>query len=136
MEAQIRLGNIQVTHLSLQTKTFDTSVTAADDLETTLNFGQDYSDEDSKKFAILFEVIISNPSKDFEMSIKITAHFESNVDIDDEFKKSSFAQISAPAIAFPFVRVFISNLTLNSGYSPIILPSFNFIKIVEDKQNN
>jgi preprotein translocase subunit SecB len=134
MDTQIKLDSVQVTNLSLETKTFNPSVTATNDLETTLNFGQAYSEEDSKKFSILFKVVISNPNKDFVMSVNVTAHFESSVNVDNEFKKSSFVQISAPAIAFPFVRAFISNLTLNSGYNPIILPSFNFIKIADDNQ--
>lgn len=133
MDTQIRLGNIQVTHLSFESKTFDQSVTATE-LNTQLSFVQAYSEENTKMFAIVFEVAIENPSKDFAMNTKITAHFESNMEIDEEFRNSSFTQISAPAIAFPFIRAFISNLTLNSGYNPIILPSFNFIKMAEDIQ--
>ena len=46
----------------------------------------------------------------------------------------SKTKANAPAIAFPYVRVFISNITLNAGYNPIVLPSFNFIKLAEENK--
>ena len=64
---------------------------------------------------------------------KAIAHFSTNIEITTEFKHSSFIKVNAPAIAFPYVRVFISNMTLNAGYNPVVLPSFNFIKLSEEK---
>lgn len=53
--------------------------------------------------------------------------------IDEEFKKSSFPKINAPAIAFPYLRAAIANMTLQAGLPPLMLPSFNFNKLAEDK---
>ena len=55
--------------------------------------------------------------------------------VDEKFKQSDFLTINAPAIAFPYVRSYISNLTLQSGFSPIILPSVNFVKLAKKISN-
>lgn len=130
MSFQIKLNHIQVTDLSLSAGSFDKGIT--NDLETSFGFKTGFSEKNNRSFAILFEIILENKEKGFFLKIKSTAHFETDKDIDFEFKESSFVKISAPAIAYPYMRTFISNLTLNSGYEPIILPSLNFIKLSEE----
>ena len=127
MDTQIKLVNIQVTDLLLNVKTFDKEIT--NELETNLKFETGFDEENQKLFAIIFDLSINDEKTEFNLNVKVTAHFETNTIIDDGFKNSSFVKISAPAIAFPYVRAFISNLTLNGGYNPIMLPSFNFINI-------
>lgn len=67
--------------------------------------------------------------RDAEFSIKLEMLFLFQIDqhIDEDFKQSDFVKINAPAIAFPYVRSYISNFTLQSGFDPIILPSVNFV---------
>lgn len=36
------------------------------------------------------------------LNIEYTANFETDSEIDEKFKESSFAKVNAPAIAFPF----------------------------------
>lgn len=60
--------------------------------------------------------------------------FKIDEDISEEFKLSNFPKINAPAIAFPYLRAFVSNLTLQSGFEPIILPSINFVKLAEENE--
>ena len=52
--------------------------------------------------------------------------------ITEDFKLSSFPKINAPAIAFPYLRAFVSNLTLQSGLEPVILPSINFVQLANN----
>lgn len=135
MDIQIRLKSVQVTALSLNAESFDNSITNdnEDNIETSLTIGTGFTDnETSKAFAILFDLDINNKDRTFVLSLKATAHFETSAEINDSFKGSDFVHISAPAIAFPYIRTFISNTVLNSGYDPIILPSFNFYKMAED----
>lgn len=54
------------------------------------------------------------------------SHFRTSDPIDDKFKNSHFPTINAPAVAFPFLRSFVSTLMLNAGYDPVILPDINF----------
>lgn len=134
MSNQIRLKHIQVTELSLKIDTFDKTVT--NKLETTFGFSTGFASGSNKDFAIIFDLGLQNEENKFLLNLKATAHFETDAPIDEEFKESSFVRISAPAIAFPYIRSFVSNLTLNSGYDAIMLPSFNFVKISEDMRND
>ncbi len=133
MNNQIRLKHIQVTDLTLNVKTFNKEVT--NNFKTSFGFGSGFTDESQTDFAIIFDIGLQNDDDDFILKIKATAHFETDNIIDEDFKNSSFVKVSAPAIAFPYLRTFISNLTLNSGYEAIMLPSFNFIKMSEEKEN-
>ena len=133
MEHQIRLVDVQFTDIDCKIKSFDKEITEG--LSTSLAIGFLYDKDDSRKFAIVFDVELDNEKKDFKFSLKAIAHFSTNIEITTEFKNSSFIKVNAPAIAFPYVRVFISNMTLNAGYNPVVLPSFNFIKLSEEKQD-
>ena len=131
MEHQIRLVDVQFTDIDCKIKSFAKEITR--ELSTSLAIGSLYDEDDSRKFAIVFDVELDNEKKDFKFSLKAIAHFSTNIEITTEFKNSSFIKVNAPAIAFPYVRVFISNMTLNAGYNPVVLPSFNFIKLSEEK---
>ena len=74
-------------------------------------------------------------AEEFGISLEMAFLFELNENIDEKFKQSDFLTVNAPAIAFPYVRSYISNLTLQSGFSPIILPSVNFVKLAKKIDN-
>ena len=42
---------------------------------------------------------------------------------------NNYLKISAPALIYPYMRAFISNMILQSGMNPIILPTVNFASI-------
>jgi len=77
-------------------------------------------------FALAFET-----SEGMAVKLGFRSKFATDSVVDDEFKKSGFPYVNAPAIAYPFLRVFVSNLTLNAGYSPVMLPSVNFVTLKE-----
>lgn len=54
--------------------------------------------------------------------------------ITDKFKNGSFPAINAPAIAFPYLRSFLSIITMLSGYPPVMLPSVNFVEFAINAQ--
>ena len=89
-----------------------------------------------RRYSVTFNAAITNDDKTFSLSLVAVAFFESNVDITEEFKNSEFVKINSPAIAFPFVRSFINTLSTNAGFSPIILPSFNFAKLEQPQTNS
>jgi preprotein translocase subunit SecB len=131
MAPKIVLRLFQITKLSLDSKTFDEAVT--DDLEAKLRYGAVFSDKEEHDFAINFHIFFGGHDKEIEIVVEATAHFQTDIAIDDDFKSSSFIKINAPAIAFPYLRAFVSNVTLNAGYKPLILPSFNFISLSDAK---
>lgn len=89
----------------------------------------------ANKFCVSFKIAFFDPDEIFSLSIEADALFESTSPINKEFLESDFSKLNAPAIAFPFLRSFISNFTLNAGYNPIILPAFNFSEVVEVSQD-
>lgn len=94
-----------------------------------LDVGTKIPDEDdAKHFAIELRTELQL-KEGYIVKIVYVSEFETNEPISDEFRKSSFPRVNAPAIAFPFFRAFISTFLLNAGYEPIILPSINFTKL-------
>ncbi|MGD4786207.1 protein-export chaperone SecB, partial [Xanthomonas citri pv. citri] len=81
----------------------------------------------SRDFLVTFEIVLSL-SQGYLLEIEHSSIFTSNVNLDKKFQESNFPKVNAPAIAYPFLRTFIANFLLNSGYEPIILPSINFTK--------
>ena len=96
-----------------------------------LSMGHFFSEENSKEFGIGFRINIKD--EEFNILMEMVFLFELDENVDEKFKQSDFLTINAPAIAFPYVRSYISNLTLQSGFSPIILPSVNFVKLAKKK---
>ena len=94
-----------------------------------LSMGHFFSEENSKEFGIGFRINIKD--EEFNILMEMVFLFELEEDVDEKFKQSDFLTINAPAIAFPYVRSYISNLTLQSGFSQIILPSVNFVKLAK-----
>jgi len=95
-------------------------------------FGAAFSETESNNFLVVFELTLN--VEDANLSIEYEATFETDEIISDEFKNSHFSKVNAPAIAFPYLRAFISTFLLNSGYDPVMLPSVNFAAL--DKQNS
>lgn len=94
-----------------------------------LKTSQTFSEEEKRKFNLFFEINVKD--RDFDFDIKMLFIFELDVDITEEFKVSDFPKINAPAIAFPYLRAFISNVTLQSGFNPVMLPSINFVEFAK-----
>lgn len=95
-----------------------------------LKTSQTFQEEDKRKFDLFFEIDIKD--NDFDLYIKMLFTFELDEDITEEFKVSDFPKINAPAIAFPYMRAFISNVTLQSGFNPVMLPSINFVEFAKN----
>lgn len=100
-----------------------------------LSMGNFYPEDNNKAFGV--GLFIELKDNEFSLKVEMVFLFELDSIIDDEFKNSDFPKINAPAIAFPYVRSFISNITLQSGFAPVILPSINFVEFVKrDRSNN
>ena len=122
---KIQLKNWKVSNLSLSL--LDENI-QRDDNSFDLESGNYFSEEkDSNTFGVGFKLKIND--KLFNLVVEASFYFELDEEITDEFKLSSFPKVNAPAIAFPYLRAFISNLTLQSGLEPVILPSINFVQL-------
>ncbi|MGQ1947574.1 protein-export chaperone SecB [Geofilum sp. OHC36d9] len=123
---KIQLENWKVQELSLSVLNDETRK----ENSFNLNSGNFFPEEDNKTFGVGFTVEIKD--KRFNLSIEATFIFSLEEEVTEEFKVSNFPKINAPAIAFPYLRAYISNLTLQSGFDPIILPSINFVKLSKE----
>jgi preprotein translocase subunit SecB len=129
---QIRFNHIQFTEIDYKVDSFNKEITH--ELETKLGVGTLFSDKKNNEFAVVLDVELTSKSNKFNLKIKSIAHFSTPDEINHDNRNSPFFEINAPAIAFPFVRTFISNLTLNSGYDPVVLPPFNFMQLAAEKK--
>lgn len=54
----------------------------------------------------------------------------------DNIAESQYFTVNAPAIAFPYLRAYISTLTTQSGIPPIILPTLNLSGLADLLKQN
>lgn len=95
------------------------------------------SEEDKNDFLIHFKLDIKAPlleenEDDGVLKVDFIARFSSKEPITQEFKDSNFPRVNAPAIAYPFIRAFVNNFFINSGYNPVLLPTYNFTKSIQE----
>ena len=129
MKIQLKDWRISKVHLELLPEEFKREKNTFN-LETSSIFSEEIS---SNKFVISFNVSIED--KSFDITLEANFKFELLDEvITDEFRNSNFHKINAPAIAFPYLRAFISNITLQAGFEPVILPSINFVQLAEQKK--
>ena len=102
------------------------------ELDTSVNIKKEciFKEDKDKEYIILFKGSFKNEI--FDLEIEFVAVFGTSEIIDESFKESIFVKSSSPAIAFPYLRSFISTLTLNAGLPPLILPAYNFTKENEE----
>lgn len=97
-----------------------------------LKSGSLFSENEKKSFGVGFNLEVKDI--EFDLSIEALFRFSLDEEITEEFKLSDFPKINAPAIAFPYLRALVSNLTLQSGFDPVMLPSINFVKLAEERE--
>jgi preprotein translocase subunit SecB len=85
------------------------------------------------KFKVKFYLTLYNNKDGYYIKADYDTIFETSEQITEDFKESNFPNINAPAIAFPFLRSFISFITLTAGHNSILLPSINFIDLYKKK---
>jgi len=98
-----------------------------------LSFSDGYADDDKFSFVISFDLKIES-TQGFKLDINFLALFNTDEEVDEKFKGNSFTSINAPAIAYPYLRSFISTLTVNAGYQAVLLPTVNFQALAKKRK--
>ncbi len=122
---------IQLVNTSVDNFEFNRVQVEEDDFQ--LEFSPAFSEEEVDSFLVRFKVEFKS-KQSYQFTLIYVAEFKTNELVKDKFKKSPFPAVNAPAIAFPFLRSFISMFTLNAGFDAVILPSINFQAAYNDKQ--
>ncbi len=124
----IRLLNVKFISVNYKAKNlFDKRISS--EMSVDVQYKLRFNDKQPKNYLVDFTIKVTDKNDEVSLSLQAIALFKTNQTIDEDFKKSSFANQNSPAIAFPYIRSFISTLTVNAGLDPIILPAFNFAKI-------
>ena len=92
-----------------------------------------FSEEPSKKFDVFFGLRLKIKNSHL-LLLEYESTFKLDDVVDEGFIDSHFPHVNAPAIAFPYMRAFVSTLLLNAGYDPIMLPSVNFSAMHKEKE--
>lgn len=78
---------------------------------------------------------IVDENKALKILVQVVATFEFSSDIDQHVLSDMFYK-NAPAIIFPYVRAYVSSLTVLSGIDAINIPTMNLTSIAEDLKEN
>lgn len=130
---KIKLLDYRVVNLCLQASERDGQLDMASN-DLSLEVGQLYPDGEKNIFGIGFKV--SFRQEGFKVKAEMRFFFETDSVITDDFKNGPFPAINAPAIAFPYLRSFLSILTMQAGYAPVMIPSVNFVEFAKRAVKN
>ncbi|ELB2754419.1 protein-export chaperone SecB [Vibrio alginolyticus] len=119
------------------------SIEAHEGLEKTegfpLSVGSAFSEQSDDSFQIIFDIQLNVEKAGSQtdvpshlLDLKYVAVFGLDEPITQEFIDGLFPKVNAPAIAYPYMRAFISTTLLNAGYDPVMLPSVNFQALATD----
>lgn len=126
---KIQLDNWKILNLNFSSREEERLENSFD-----LKTGNFFPEDNSKTFGVGIEIEIKD--KKFDLSVEAIFMFSLDEEITEKFKISDFPKINAPAIAFPYLRAYVSNLTLQSGFDPVMLPSINFVNLVREREND
>lgn len=129
---QIKLLHTEAPRIQLEKLNTDSEKSAN---EESFNLGLKIFADQSREdvFAVLFRLNLTH-QHDFRLQMEYLAWFEAAGKVLPDLIESPFVKINAPAIAFPYLRSFVTLLTLNAGLTPTILPTVNFLKMAVEKK--
>jgi preprotein translocase subunit SecB len=59
------------------------------------------------------------------------AWYEAAGDLPDDLVGNDFVMVNAPAIAYPYLRAYVSQMTVLSGIPSVYLPVVNFVELAQ-----
>ena len=83
------------------------------------------NNDNESLFRTVFIININGKDNSFSLQVQAMGNFEILGKVPKNVKEN-YLNISSPSIIYPYVRAFISNITLQSGMNPITIPSMNF----------
>lgn len=90
--------------------------------------------EDSQSFAVCFQIkVTTSTDESLEINCEYWAFFEGEQPLTQEFLDGPFTMINAPAIAYPYLRSFITTTLVSAGYPALYLPTVNFVELAKSQ---
>ena len=87
-------------------------------------------DKEQSQFTLTMLVTISDKERNLNLSLRMHGFF--NYEASDMQELRTFIGVSAPALLFPYIRAYVSNITALSGMQPIIMPTLNMVAVGEE----
>jgi preprotein translocase subunit SecB len=91
------------------------------------------NDEFENLFRTVFIININGKNNSFSLQVQAIGNFEIIGEIPKNVK-DNYLNISSPSIIYPYVRAYISNITLQSGMNPITIPPMNFAAVSQNEK--
>ncbi|WKW43367.1 protein-export chaperone SecB [Kosakonia cowanii] len=86
--------------------------------------------ESDTEFCLKFDFTLTS-DRGFKFKLIQDFIFECDEPLDENFWNGHFHKINAPAIAYPYLRAFVSTVLLNAGLEAVNLPSVNFVEMAK-----
>lgn len=93
------------------------------------------NEKNNNFFRSVFIINIKGKNNSFSLQVQALGNFEILGKIPKEVKEN-YLSISSPSIVYPYVRAYISNITLQSGMNPITIPPMNFASNLDTPKKN
>lgn len=91
--------------------------------------------QDGQEMIVVLKTDIFAPKEEkiypFRMTVEVEGYFGSNFDQQDD-KITQYGK-NAVAILFPYVRALVSTFTSNANVTPLILPTVNVNRLLEQQ---
>lgn len=111
-------------------KTNDQKIKSEGSVQVNFDFKKEaFYTEDKLELTIISDIFKDNEEAPFTFSFKIKGIFKFKISNEEEKQQ---LESNAIAIFFPYLRSFVTNFTVNAGFKPLIIPTFNFNKILDN----
>lgn len=100
------------------------------EVEMSVNINSEFN-KSEKKLKLTLEVSLfkETPNPPFRLLVSASGYFKGK----DTNTLEEFSKVQAPALIFPFIREIIANLTMRTGYPPVLIPPTNILALVGEK---
>lgn len=129
--SEVKTSPFKLVNFKIRESHFVLKDGAGKDLRIAINPKGLYS-KHNKSFDLELDLRVESEDKNLSINVIGIASFEFKEQLDGN--PSSYFMTNAPAIAFPYLRAYISSLTAQSGIEAVILPTINlssFAKNIE-----
>lgn len=92
-------------------------------------------DYDNNKAQIILTTLVFEEAekKQYPFSLKVIVEGQFEFENCNKKQMEAFSNLNAVAILFPYIRAIITNITSAANVNPLILPSINIIKLIENE---
>lgn len=131
------LASIQLENYYLSKIDYTYSENTDDEEGLKIGFNHEINYLDDQKLEVIINSFISDSGLELEVSLngyfRVKIDSEDGTDDDPEIIKE-LCEKNTLSILFPYLRSAVSDISLKANIRPIILPTINIVKLIEDQK--